>query len=57
MLENAINACFSDIDDLKDEDISFTNMKGDDYIKLYKNISEKFQSITRYTSTRQKNIS
>ena len=42
-LENAINACFSDIDDLK-EDISFINMKGNDYIKLYKNISEKFKA-------------
>jgi len=43
-LEKAIKACFSDIDDLKDEDISFINMKGNDYIKLYKNISEKFKA-------------
>ena len=54
-LENAINACFSDIDDLK-EDISFTNMKGDDYIKLYKNIREKFQTSLATLNSDEKDI-
>ena len=44
MLEKAIKACFSDIGDLKDKDISSINMKRNDYIELYKNISEKFQT-------------
>tara|TARA_B110000483_G_scaffold152729_1_gene181653 strand:- start:22 stop:1371 length:1350 start_codon:yes stop_codon:yes gene_type:complete len=44
MLEKAINACFKDNDDLKDKDISFTDMKENDYIKLYKNISENFKA-------------